>query len=919
MDVDYPQLIERKRDRMLTDALLRDPLLKTNLRSSEPPIYLRSDKYLAVGCDLRDLDKLEQLLKTEFDVSSSSILFVAEVSVTYMPLRDADALIKWASKFDDGMSISYWLCHTNIYAARFCVLEQYLPQGPDHPFAQTMLRHFDKLQASIQSVKEYSSLALQKGRFTDRGWSVKLALNLWELWSDEEFTPSELRRGLDAVEPFDEWEEFALFAGHYFLLVASNAKSGIQGDTTEGSDAIIENPNDTPGQTIVLTHVPSSSTEVTPRRFGAAFSMDHDNMAVHGGHGLQQRLTSMDVLHRNGSKKDLQPLPMPQARVCHTVTSLDGSCALLVGGRTSPSHTLPDCWYMKERIWQKVEDLSPGRFRHSSVRFRVPYPESESELEGVLVFGGKTGTGCVLDECAIWRPNHGWQIVPVVGTRPAARFGAAISSVGADWGFLLGGMQSDGTVLDDIWEYKILPTPELRVQFKDRTQDVHRPSARSPYARFGASLIPFGNNLLLVGGVASKQILSLPEEFVVISTGAKIHVETPSVSLPHTTWPLLIGAGIAAVSEEEAVIAGGGAVCFSMGSFWNDGYVTVTRPTGPDPSAWSVSVVEALQQSATPPKPLPKGKSKVKPKNKSDMKQKMLPVPRIQLKSAEDFSRQLEASKPAIIEGLNLGPCTELWTLDYLKEKLGVDREIVIHECSSDRMTFKDKNFLYVRKSVGDFLDGIAQGSQTYLRAVSASQPNKLPTKLEEDFPTIAADFILPDVLSSIKETYHSSPLRISGPVSLWLHYDVLANVLCQVVGTKTLRMYPPSDVKYLDYPAGGSSSNTNVLMSQDRRLHPHTAFLKPGDVLFIPPMWSHTATPEDGYSVAVNVFFKNLAKGYAAGKDVYGNRDLQAYENGRRDIEKIVKAFKGIPDDISNFYLERLVAELQGKADERK
>lgn len=74
---------------------------------------------------------------------------------------------------------------------------------------------------------------------------------------------------------------------------------------------------------------------------------------------------------------------------------------------------------------------------------------------------------------------------------------------------------------------------------------------------------------------------------------------------------------------------------------------------------------------------------------------------------------------------------------------------------------------------------------------------------------------------------------------------------------------------------------------------------------------------PEDGASVAVNVFFRNLETGYAAGKDVYGNRDLQAYENGRRDVERIAKAFKNVPDDIARFYLERLAMELQDRADE--
>jgi tRNA wybutosine-synthesizing protein 4 len=103
VDVDYPQLTEKKRDRMLSNGLLRDALFRTKLRVSEPPVYLRSDGYMALGCDLKDLGTLEQILRAEFDIPSTSVLFVAEVSVTYMPVQDADALIQWASTLEDGM------------------------------------------------------------------------------------------------------------------------------------------------------------------------------------------------------------------------------------------------------------------------------------------------------------------------------------------------------------------------------------------------------------------------------------------------------------------------------------------------------------------------------------------------------------------------------------------------------------------------------------------------------------------------------------------------------------------------------------------------------------------------------------------------------------------------------------------------
>ena len=65
-------------------------------------VELRSEHYVALGCDLSDLASLETLLKEEMDSSTSLILCVAEVSVTYMNVDAADALIKWAACLDDG-------------------------------------------------------------------------------------------------------------------------------------------------------------------------------------------------------------------------------------------------------------------------------------------------------------------------------------------------------------------------------------------------------------------------------------------------------------------------------------------------------------------------------------------------------------------------------------------------------------------------------------------------------------------------------------------------------------------------------------------------------------------------------------------------------------------------------------------------
>jgi tRNA wybutosine-synthesizing protein 4 len=143
-----------------------------------------------------------------------------------------------------------------------------------------------------------------------------------------------------------------------------------------------------------------------------------------------------------------------------------------------------------------------------------------------------------------------------------------------------------------------------------------------------------------------------------------------------------------------------------------------------------------------------------------------------------------------------------------------------------------------------------------------------------------------------------------------------MANVLCQIKGRKRLFLFPPADVKYLGFEAGASSSSINVFDGPiPGNTHPHEALLNPGDVLFLPPLWLHTAYPSSGMSVAINVFFRNLQSGYAAGKDVYGNRDLQAYEKGRCDIAKIAKSFDSLPADVRGFYLQRLAKELEEKA----
>jgi tRNA wybutosine-synthesizing protein 4 len=236
-------------------------------------------------------------------------------------------------------------------------------------------------------------------------------------------------------------------------------------------------------------------------------------------------------------------------------------------------------------------------------------------------------------------------------------------------------------------------------------------------------------------------------------------------------------------------------------------------------------------------------------------------------------------------------------------------------------MDFQNKNFAYSKKNLHVFFDEVAQGSRQYLRSLAFEKPAEQPANFWVDYPELASDFVLPPELEMVSQEIHSSVLRISGPVNMWLHYDVMANVLCQIRGTKRLILYPPSDVSLLSIPPGTSSSSINCFDPNSTEkpslasAHPYEALLEPGDILFIPPLWLHAASPMDKVSISVNVFFRDLETGYAPGRDVYGNRDVQAYEKGRKDIEKITKSFYKLPRDMVKFYLERLADELKEKA----
>ncbi|PGH33629.1 tRNA wybutosine-synthesizing protein 4 [[Emmonsia] crescens] len=908
IDIDHHKLMVKKRDVVAKCAALKDLLSDVQLTPETGSVLVRSKEYVGIGCDLGDLPRLEAALNDAIGSAEVSILCIAEVSITYMEVNLADALIRFVPKLSHDVN--------------FCLLEQYFPDGPNHPFAAMMIKHFLKLQCPLHSIHKYPSLRQQEQRFRESGWANAKATSLWELWSDPTFVSDDQRLLLDSAEAFDEWEEFALFASHYFLLSA----------TTRSTEAESNPPNEmgesrTESSSFALASLcPPKFTG--QRRFGAILPTTAKTFGLHGGLGHHIRLSSTDEYAT--SKTDTAAGEMPplnvEPRMCHTITQFYGHDCLLVGGRAAPNKAMADCWLRCSGQWRRTDSLPTPLYRHCATAVNFGAGDTY-----VLIYGGRTSNGDISSTWLLWNVSKGWQEVTVANQSLPARFGASILNIGGQSGVLFGGMTRYGAVLNDLWTWKLATSSDgqMHVTLNNLTENL---CASNPLyewlGRFGASITTTAKGSFIIGGITRHCCIPQDYEIMLLDQNA-LNGQDLSPNTPVLTAvglglglkgprPLLVGHSSCKIGDDDVLIVGGGAACFSFGIYWNEGTWLLQSAESDATNQWSLCEPPTNREEVSPPEEIPE----IMDNRPNAGSPQMEIIPRISISTAREFQIIVDNAKPVILSGLDIGSCQKSWTKEYLEKAIGRDRKVVVHEAKSENMNFQTKNFTYVTKEFGTFIDEIYDGSRQYLRSISSINPSERAANLAQDFPDLQGDFRLPPELSLVSENAHSSPLRLSGPVILWLHYDVMANVLCQVQGDKRLVLYPPSDALRLGFAPGASSSSINLFQNlsdtsplSPPNTHPHEARLKPGDILFIPPLWLHTANPTNGVSVAVNVFFRNLDKGYAAGRDVYGNRDLQAYERGRVELDKISRSFDGLPRDIAKFYIERLADELRRKA----
>lgn len=103
VDIEYEKPMVHKKNVIRHTHEITGVLGDVEFRPDQDAIQIRSAQYLAVGCDLKNLKRLDDVLRARILPSQDcSILLLAEVSLTYMVVKVANEVVKLGCKLTNG-------------------------------------------------------------------------------------------------------------------------------------------------------------------------------------------------------------------------------------------------------------------------------------------------------------------------------------------------------------------------------------------------------------------------------------------------------------------------------------------------------------------------------------------------------------------------------------------------------------------------------------------------------------------------------------------------------------------------------------------------------------------------------------------------------------------------------------------------
>nr|XP_026690226.1 jmjC domain-containing protein 5-like [Ciona intestinalis] len=235
-------------------------------------------------------------------------------------------------------------------------------------------------------------------------------------------------------------------------------------------------------------------------------------------------------------------------------------------------------------------------------------------------------------------------------------------------------------------------------------------------------------------------------------------------------------------------------------------------------------------------------------------------IPILFCPSIEEFqSKYMMKAEPVVLEGcMEHWPALSKWSNNYLSKIAG--KRVVPVEVGSKYTNEKwGQKLVTVDKFISNFMENETPSDIGYLAQ----------HQLFEQIPQLQKDIMVPDYcFISDNSSFDEEDVTINawfgpkGTISP-CHHDPKHNLLCQVKGSKYIRLFYPSCSNAL-YPYEGMLSNTSQVdvESTDNDQYPlfkdidktliHEHVLTKGQMLYIPPKhWHYIRSLEQSYSVS--------------------------------------------------------------------